>query len=384
MTMLVFKLAQWAMVGVGPQKARHAGEGHRRGVILAVVHQPPAQVVVQIDGGACERFRPRYALDLEILTPESARNESFPIYEAAPLPVAAGCGMEAGLFAFPDPGCLVVIGFAYGRPDHPIVRQVYPLDLSLPGVTAGRMRWQQTDSVFQEADPDGNWRRTTDQAITDESLNRITRAVEAISEIAREVRTIEENSTEEVGGIKLLKAFGALKLLPGGQANLSAVDNLNLTTARDFNLIAAGDRFDVAGSNHTARVKGDRFDTVTGSRTIAISGDDTLTIEGGRTETITGSAETAAAASTETITGSKQITAGSIELLAPTITIGAPGGGTSLLPLISSFMASVIDALNVLATHTHPEASACSQGGQVSSDATAIQSYKSDLDGISE
>ena len=46
-------------------------------------------------------------------------------------------------------------------------------------------------------------------------------------------------------------------------------------------------------------------------------------------------------------------------------------------------MASVIDALNVLATHTLPEASACSQGGQVSSDASDIQSYQSNLDGIS-
>jgi hypothetical protein len=46
-------------------------------------------------------------------------------------------------------------------------------------------------------------------------------------------------------------------------------------------------------------------------------------------------------------------------------------------------MVSVINALNVLATHNHPEASTCSQGGQVSIDASNIQSYKSSLDGIS-
>ena len=175
------------------------------------------------EGGTCERFRPRYAVDLEILTPEGAKDESFPVYAAVPLPVAVGAGMESGLLAFPEPGCMVVIGFAYGRPDHPIVRQIYPLGLSLPDVAVGRMRWQQSAAVFQDADPDGNWRRVTDQSITDESLYRITRAVEALAEIAREVRTIDENSTEQVGGIKLLKAFGALKLLSGGQANLSAV-----------------------------------------------------------------------------------------------------------------------------------------------------------------
>jgi hypothetical protein len=32
---------------------------------------------------------------------------------------------------------------------------------------------------------------------------------------------------------------------------------------------------------------------------------------------------------------------------------------------------------------THPEASTCSQGGQVASVASGIQSYQSNLDGIS-
>lgn len=312
------------------------------------------------EGGTCERFRPRYAVDLEVLTPEGHLDESFPIYEAVPLPVNIGCGMESGMYAFPEPGCLVVIGFAYGRPDHPIVRQIYPLGISLPDVTAGQMRWQQSAAVFQDADPDGNWQRVTDQTIADDSLYRTTRAVEALSEIAREVREIEENSTEQIGGIKLLKAFGALKLLSGGQANLSSVDNLNLTTARDLNLITSQDRNEITGNNHTAEIKGDRQ--------VTIDGGDSLNVG----ETLT-----------ETVTGTKQVNAGAFYVITPTVAIGAPNSGPSLLPLMSDFMNQVITALNVLATHTHPDTGACTQGSQISSAASIIQSDKTDLDSIS-
>ena len=345
--------------------------------VLAVSDAPTS-------GGACERFRPRYAVDLEILTPDGRKDEDFPVYEAVPLPISSGCGMEAGHLSFPEPGCLVVVGFAYGRPDHPIVRQIYPLGLSLPDVTLGQMRWQQSAAAFQDVDPDGNWRRVTDNTITDESFYRITRAVEALSEIAREVRGIEENSTEEIGGIKLIKAFGALKLLSGGQANLSATDNLNLTTARDRNLIVAQDRNELAGRDHIAEVKRNRQETVGGDKTTEVDGqrsstigaDDTVDIAGNRTESVAGT-------STESVTATKQITAAVYQVTAPIISIGAPNAGPSLLPLVSNFMAQVIAALNVLAGHTHPSTGACSEGGQVSSASGNIQSCKTDLDSLS-
>lgn len=336
--------------------------------VLAVSDAPMA-------GGTCERFRPRYAVDLEVLTPDGQKDENFPVYEAVPLPVVAGCGMEAGQFVLPEPGCLVVIGFAYGRPDHPVVRQIYPLGLSLPDVAMGQMRWQQSAAVFQDADPDGSWRRTTDNTVTDESLYRITRAVQSLQEIAREVRKIEENSTEEIGGIKSVKAFGALKLLSGGQANLSAADNLNLTTARDLNRIAAQDLNEITGRNHHSQVKGDQQETVAGNRSATIGADDEITVTGNRTETVSGS-------STESVTATKQITAAACHVVSPTISFSAPGG-PSFLPLVSSFMGQTIEALTVLAGHTHPEASACSQGSQVTSAANNIQSCKSDLDTLS-
>ena len=53
-------------------------------------------------------------------------------YTAVPLPVPVGAGGEAGVFAPPRPEALVVVGFAYGRQDYPIIRQIYGMAIPCP------------------------------------------------------------------------------------------------------------------------------------------------------------------------------------------------------------------------------------------------------------
>ena len=100
--------------------------------VLAVADAPG-------QGAASERFRPRYAVDIQILTADGEPDPAFPTYTAVPLPVPTGAGQEKGFFSFPEPGAQVVVGFAYGRPDHPIIRQTYPLGVSLPEVALPAM-----------------------------------------------------------------------------------------------------------------------------------------------------------------------------------------------------------------------------------------------------
>jgi len=273
---------------------------------VLAVNDPPT------GGAGADRFRPRYAVDLEVLTADGQADTAFPTLEAVPLPLSIGGGNDSGLFSFPEPGCLVVVGFAYGRPDHPIVRQIYPMGLSLPEVSPGQLRWQQSGTVYQDADPDGNWKRVTDQDITDESLSRTIKAVEVLEEISREVRKIAENSTEQVGGVKTMKALGALKLLSGGIASLTAVGDIKMSTAGDLSQASAGSQKAVAAG---FEFKGT--------------------------------------------------------------------AGPSLLPLISSYMQTVIDVLGVLATHTHPSVGVCTQGSQISNAATAVGTQKTNLASIS-
>lgn len=189
--------------------------------VLAVADAPG-------QGAASERFRPRYAVDIQILTADGEPDPAFPTYTAVPLPVPTGAGQEKGFFSFPEPGAQVVVGFAYGRPDHPIIRQTYPLGVSLPEVAQGEQLWQSTPAVYQRADAGGNWTRATEAKIEDASRERVVRAQTSADELGTETRTIREHSKESVGGIKQIEAT-TLSLVGGLRADLGSLGNVNVT-----------------------------------------------------------------------------------------------------------------------------------------------------------
>lgn len=165
------------------------------------------------------------------MTPDGEPDPAFPVYTAVPLPVQSGAGQEKGLFSFPEPGAQVVVGFAYGRPDHPIIRQVYPFGVSLPAVAQGEQLWQSTPTTFQRADADGNWSRKTEARIEDESRERIVSAQESTAVIGTETRTVREHSVEAVGGNKQVEAMN-LTLIGGARTDLASLGNINTTAGR--------------------------------------------------------------------------------------------------------------------------------------------------------
>lgn len=334
---------------------------------VVAVNDPPE------DGGASERFRPRYAVDLEILTPDGEPDDAFPVYEAVQLPVPVGCGQEAGLYGFPEPGAIVVIGFAYGRADHPLIRQIYPQGMSLPDIAMGQQRWQHSPAVFQTVDTDGNWTRETDMAITDKSLKRVAEAVDNIETFSRELRTIHENSVEEVGGFKILEALGALRLRSGGSANLVAVDNINLTTARDYTLTAAQDRHEVAGRHHTALTKGNTSLTTKGAKSDDVGEDRTESTGGDHSSDVGGE-------SSELVGKTKNIQAEHIALQAETISFTNTQGTVSFLGLLVDFMEEVRSALHAIAEHTHPsEGSVPNNSEEIDTHADNVGGLKGEL-----
>jgi hypothetical protein len=354
--------------------------------VLAVADSPDS-------GGSCERFRPRYAVDIEILTPEGERDTAYPVYEAVPLPVPVGCGHEAGMYGFPHTGALVVVEFAYGRPDHPLIRQVYPLGLSLPQLRAGELRWMQSEASYQQADPDGNWTRHTDAAITDHSRNRIIHAVEKMETVAREVRHITENSTEQVDGIKRIEALGALRLLTAGSGRLSAGDSLALTTGRDMASTVGQDEKQVIGRNALRDVRGNVTlqvgqnvtETISGHRTHVVGSDNTQSIQGDNAQTVQGNTSTTVGGNaTETITGDKRVTAQNVAFeFGGSMRFGA--GDVSLLHLMLDVWAEVRDALHVLADHTHNGGAIPKpdQSGAVHGHAGQVDDRRGRLEGIS-
>ncbi len=69
-------------------------------------------------------------------------------------------------------------------------------------------------------------------------------------------RTVDDHSTESVGGIKTLEALGALKLLSGGSASLAVVDDLQQATGRDLNLVVGQKHNDTVGGDMEERIQG--------------------------------------------------------------------------------------------------------------------------------
>ncbi|MQT84984.1 hypothetical protein GHN92_10400 [Pseudomonas sp. FSL R10-2964] len=205
----------------------------------------------------CDDFRPRYAVDIEVLGPDGEPDPALPVLSSVPLPLPSG-GDEMGMFAFPHEGTQVVVCFAYGLPSSPYIQTILPHGLSLPKVPKGDHVWQHSDAVQQRVDADGNWLRLTDGKIRDHSLEREVEALGNSEKYQSHTREVENHSTEEVGGIKRINALGALKLNSAGTATLAALDDMHQATGRDLNL--------VVGKTHNASVGGDMQEKIAGLR----------------------------------------------------------------------------------------------------------------------
>lgn len=220
-----------------------------------------AKVVAVADApasaGLCDDFRPRFSVDLQVMGPDGEIDTALPVLAGVPLPMPVG-GDEMGFFAFPEEGTSVVVCFAYGLPNKPYIQTILPHGLTLPKVPKGDQVWQHSDAVQQRVDADGNWLRKTDGKIQDQAIEREVDAMTNTESFQSHTRTVDDHSTESVGGVKKIEALGALKLLSGGSASLAAVDDLHQATGRDLNL--------VVGQKHNATVGGNMHERIQGMR----------------------------------------------------------------------------------------------------------------------
>ncbi|WP_095068247.1 MULTISPECIES: hypothetical protein [Pseudomonas] len=215
--------------------------------------------------GLCDDFRPRYAVDIEVLTADGEPDPDLPVLAGVPLPLANG-GDEMGMFGFPEEGTRVVVCFAYGLPSSPYIQSILPHGLSLPKVPKGDQVWQHSDAVQQRVDADGNWLRKTDGKIRDEAIEREVEALGNSEQFQSHARNVDDHSTETVGGIKKIEALGALKLLSGGSASLAATDDLHIATGRDLNLVVAQKYNTTVGGDMQERIEGLRQSVAKGSQ----------------------------------------------------------------------------------------------------------------------
>lgn len=228
-----------------------------RFALVQGVADAPAQ------SGICDNFRPRYAVDLQVLAEDGEPDPNLPILAGVPLPVPVG-GDEMGFFAFPAEGTMVVVNFAYGMPNKPFIQTILPHGLSLPKVPKGDQVWQHSETAQQRVDADGNWSRQTDGRIQDFSADREVQALDNQEHYQSHSQTVDDHSKETVGGVKTIEALGAVKLLSGGSMSVAAVDDLHQATGRDLNL--------VVGDKYNATVGGDMQERIEGLRK-SVAGD---------------------------------------------------------------------------------------------------------------
>lgn len=222
-----------------------------RFALVQGVADAPAQ------SGICDNFRPRYAVDLQVLAEDGEPDPNLPILAGVPLPVSVG-GHEMGFFGFPGEGTMVVVNFAYGMPSKPFIQTILPHGLSLPKVPKGDQVWQHSETAQQRVDADGNWSRQTDGRIQDFSADREVQSLDNQEHYQNHTQEVDDHSKETIGGVKTIEALGAMKLLSGGSMSVAAVDDLHQATGRDLNL--------VVGDKYNATVGGDMQERIEGLR----------------------------------------------------------------------------------------------------------------------
>ncbi|EJL6329839.1 hypothetical protein NMR63_000355 [Vibrio cholerae] len=184
-------------------------------------------------GQVSDPFRPRFAIDVQVLNEDMQPDENIPVYRSIPLPVHMS-GHESGLLAYPLEGTIVEIAFAYGRSDLPLIRGIYGRDYALPTIAPGEQLQQQREEVSRRIDAAGNITDQTDQTFTSKAFKQVEQAHQYTGEFGQHQLLIDEHSLENIIGKKLIEALGAIELLAGDNIELGSLGNMHVATAGEL------------------------------------------------------------------------------------------------------------------------------------------------------
>ncbi|MEZ9177605.1 hypothetical protein AB4200_17365 [Vibrio kanaloae] len=184
-------------------------------------------------GQVADPFRPRFAVDVQVLDENLNPDINVPVYRSIPLPVHMS-GHESGLLSYPLEGTLVDIAFAYGRNDRPIIRGVYGREYALPSIEPGEQLQQQREEVSNRIDAAGNTIQQTDQTQNQKAFEKLDQAERYRGEFGQHHILVDEHSIEEVIGKKLIEALGAINLIAGDDIVLGSLGNMQTATAGEL------------------------------------------------------------------------------------------------------------------------------------------------------
>lgn len=287
--------------------------------LAAGLHVPRlARVISPTDtaatGDQADPFRPRYAVNLQLLDETGQPAKDTPVYPAVPLPVPMATA-EGGMYQYPPEGALVEVGFADGRQDKPIIRQTLQTDLALPDIKPGEQLQQQRHGVSQRVTQDGSWQRETDQVISEKSRSRVVTADAEQRTVTSRETTVNANDTTTVLGTKKLLAGAVVNVIDG-----------DYTTGANGSMYShvAKNREEYTGQNINAEVAG------------------TLT---------------------EKIAGIRRSVATVQELIAPSVRLGSDE--LNVLTLLTDTLEVIGELADLTAAHRHPDTGTPTNAGAI-------------------
>ncbi|MBY8236599.1 hypothetical protein KW539_10925 [Vibrio fluvialis] len=212
-------------------------------------------------GQTSDPFRPRYAVDVQILDEDMQPNTAIPVYRSIPLPVHTS-GHESGLLAYPLEGSVVEMAFAYGRSDRPIIRGVYGREFALPSIEPGEQLQQQREEVSRRIDAAGSITDKTEQTFTIQSHQRIEQAVQYMATLGSHHLNVKGHSKENIVGKKVIEALGAVELLAGDNLELGSLGNMHIATSGELVTVIGKLRNIVIAQDDKLKVMGQRLETI--------------------------------------------------------------------------------------------------------------------------
>lgn len=235
-----------------------------------------AQVTAPADsaelGDISDPFRPRFAVNVQLLDENGQPAKDTPEYAAVPLPVTMASD-EGGFFQYPAPGSLVEIGFADGRPDKPLIRQTLQDGLSLPDIKPGEQLQQQRAGVSQRVTTEGSWQRETDQTIQETSATRIVTSDSETRTTSERTATIQGNDTVTVMGTSSLLAGTIIQIADGDFSQATSANALNKTSknrtddiGQNLNITVGQQHKIDVGQNQEISIGGQLNEKITGMR----------------------------------------------------------------------------------------------------------------------
>lgn len=177
-------------------------------------------------GDISDPFRPKYAVDIQLLDENGNEDKSVPVYPAVPLPITSAAS-QGGDFAFPEVGTVVEIGFVNGRSDQPIVRNFFAHGKTMPAVAPGEMLRQQRPEVFERVDAAGNMTKQTDQTISEKSFARNVETDTENKTIGTANKHVDADNTETVSGNKVVHVIGNSQEVTASNKTLGVAGDLN-------------------------------------------------------------------------------------------------------------------------------------------------------------